>query len=176
VSTNLRIRDGVMFDTGITGTTTNCATRARCSMDDVSAGDGTSMTLLLSERCGSGTSSAPLAQANWNTLFTSAIGSTGFSFSNGSAAVPAFGIVGTPPSKVINSPVNAQPGFWSQPSSNHPGGAVAAFCDGHTEFLKDSLPTGVYANLLNWDNASARGTPGETWVSRTTVLSEGDYK
>ncbi len=176
VSTNLRIRDGVMFDTGITGTTTNCATRARCSMDDVSAGDGTSMTLLLSERCGSGTSSAPLVQANWNTTFA-AVGTNGFSFANASTAPPAFGIAGTvPPPKVINSPVNTAPGFWSQPSSNHPGGAVAAFCDGHTEFLKDSLPTGVYANLLNWDNAAARGSPGESWVSRTTVLSEGDYK
>ncbi|MFM8291734.1 MAG: DUF1559 domain-containing protein [Planctomycetia bacterium] len=176
VSTNLRIRDGVMLDTAITGTTTNCATRARCSMDDVSAGDGTSMTLLLSERCGAGTSSAPLAQANWNTQ-PGAVGTNGFSFSNATTAVPAFGIVGTTlPSKVINSSVNSSPGFWSQPSSNHPGGAVAAFCDGHTEFLKDSLPTGVYANLLNWDNAAARGSPGESWVNRTTVLSEGDYR
>jgi prepilin-type N-terminal cleavage/methylation domain-containing protein/prepilin-type processing-associated H-X9-DG protein len=171
---NNRARDGVMFDTTITGTAASCATRARYSMDDVAAGDGTSMTLILSERCGSSTA-ASLVQASWNTQFATSGGT--FNFSNATNAVPAFGIVGnTRPPKVINSAVNAAPGFWSQPSSNHPGGAVVGFCDGHTGFLKDALRADVYANLLNWDNAAQRGNPGESWVLRSAVLSEGDFQ
>ena len=56
------------------------------------------------------------------------------------------------------------------------GGAVVGFCDGHTGFLKDNVPANVYANLLNWDNAAQRGNPGEQWVARGIVLSEGDFQ
>jgi prepilin-type processing-associated H-X9-DG protein len=105
--------------------------------------------------------------------------------------LPLFGISGPTPSKVINSGVAADPGFFSQPSSNHPGGAVAAFCDGHTEFLKDSLQPRVYAQLLSWNNASAsldttlmNGNGGATssalyngWIGGGGyVLNEADYK
>jgi prepilin-type N-terminal cleavage/methylation domain-containing protein/prepilin-type processing-associated H-X9-DG protein len=180
VATNNRARDGVMFDTSITSTGTTCLTATgRYSMDDVSSGDGTSMTLVLSERCGAGNAAPPLIQATWTSQFPTQVGA--FSFSNASTSVPAFGIVGTaPPTKVINSgsagPSSNGPGYVSQPSSNHPGGAVAAFCDGHTAFLKDSLSAGVYANLLNWDNAAPRGAPGTNWVPTTAVLSEGDFQ
>ena len=168
-ATNNRARDGVMFDTVITSTLATCVTKARYSMDDVAAGDGTAMTLILSERCG-----PSVVQASWNTPITN---SGTFSFSNATASVPAFGIVGTTlPPKVINSATNSAPGFWSQPSSNHPGGAVVGFCDGHTGFLKDNVPANVYANLLNWDNAAQRGNPGEQWVARGIVLSEGDFQ
>ena len=169
-ATNNRACDGVMFDTVITSTAATCVTKARYSMDDVAAGDGTAMTLILSERCG-----PSVVQASWNTQFASSVGT--FSFSNATASVPAFGIVGTTlPPKVINSATNSAPGFWSQPSSNHPGGAVVGFCDGHTGFLKDNVPANVYANLLNWDNAAQRGNPGEQWVARGIVLSEGDFQ
>jgi len=65
------------------------------------------------------------------------------------------------------------------PSSNHPGGAVAAFADGHTGFLKDSLAGQVYAQLLSWNHAQAsswsRGTAG--WrATEKEVLSEADYQ
>ena len=175
-ATNNRARDGVMFDTVITSTAATCVTRARYSMDDVAAGDGTAMTLILSERCGSGVA-ASLVQASWNTQFASASTVGTFTFSNATASVPAFGIVGTtPPAKVINSAVVGPPGFSSQPSSNHPGGAVVGFCDGHTGFLKDALQGNVYANLLNWDNAAPRGSPGTNWVPVSHVLSEGDFQ
>ena len=173
-ATNNRARDGVMFDTVITSTAATCVTKARYSMDDVAAGDGTAMTLILSERCGSGVA-ASFVQASWNTQFASSAGT--FTFSNATASVPAFGIVGnTGPPKVINSAVNNAPGFRSQPSSNHPGGAVVGFCDGHTGFLKDAVPASVYANLLNWDNSAQRGYPGERWVGRNDVLSEGQFQ
>ena len=175
-STNRRDRDGVMFDTSITTTGSTCATaKGRYGMDDVSGNDGTSMTLILSERCGAGTAAAALVQASWNTQFLTQVGT--FTFTNASSSVPAFGIAGTTiPTKVVNSGSLGPPGYASQPSSNHPGGAVAAFCDGHTVFLKDSLSASVYANLLNWDNSAARGSPGTTWVPTTAVLSEGDFQ
>lgn len=34
-------------------------------------------------------------------------------------------------------------------SSNHPGGVVASFCDGHQQFLKESLDYEVYKQLLS---------------------------
>ena len=51
---------------------------------------------------------------------------------------------------VVNCPATwpGPPGLFSQPSSNHAGGAVAAFCDGHTGFLKNSLTGGMYSSLL----------------------------
>lgn len=34
------------------------------------------------------------------------------------------------------------------PASPHDGGVVVAFCDGHTAFLRDSMPYYVYGQLL----------------------------
>ena len=171
---NLRSRDGVMFDTTITATAATCVTRARIGLDDVSSNDGTSMTLILSERCGAGIAATPLVQTSWNVQPAT---SGTLTFQNLSSSVPAFGIFGTTiPTKVINSGSVGPAGYASQPSSNHPGGAVAAFCDGHTAFLKDSLSASVYANLLNWDNGFNRGAPGTNWVPTTAVLSEGDFQ
>jgi prepilin-type N-terminal cleavage/methylation domain-containing protein/prepilin-type processing-associated H-X9-DG protein len=173
---NQRARDGVMLDTSIKTTTgATCATgKGRYSLDDVSSGDGTSMTLILSERCGAGVAAAPLVQTVWNVQ----PGTSGsVAFQNSASSVPVFGIASTVPTgKVINSGSVGPPGYASQPSSNHPGGVVAAFCDGHAVFLKDSLSASVYANLLNWDNASSRGAPGTSWVPTTAVLSEGDFQ
>jgi len=36
----------------------------------------------------------------------------------------------------------------ARPSSNHPGGAVIAFCDGHVEFISDAIDYKVYATLM----------------------------
>ncbi len=180
---------GVMLDTTVAAT-------GRLSMDEISSNDGTAFTLLLSEKCGPGTTENPLGQANWNstrndTRLFSTDGSTA-THTPGNNMLPLFGIAGTtPPTKVINSGSAAEPGFRSQPSSNHPGGAVAAFCDGHTEFLKDSLQPRVYAQLLSWDNANASSDStfldgnGSTrsnevyngWTGGGTyVLNEADYK
>ncbi len=158
---NARRFDGVMLDTG--------TSTGRLSLDEVSSNDGTAFTLILSEKCGPGSGATTLTPASWNAAPTS-------SFGNG---VSLFGIVGTtPPAKVINSGTSGAanaPGFFSQPSSNHPGGAVVAFCDGHTEFVKDALAAGVYAQLLSWDDSQARATsPYSNWGA--TLLNEALYK
>jgi prepilin-type processing-associated H-X9-DG protein len=168
-----------MLDT----TVTTGSTSGRVSLDDVSGNDGTAFTVILSEKCGPGSPATPLTQASWNA-------GPNASFGNG---VSLFGIVGTtPPPKVINSGTAVvQSGafaFFSQPSSNHPGGAVIAFCDGHTEFAKDSLAAAVYAQLLSWNDAGTQ-PPEPTapnygiysgWTTitggRYGLLNEADYK
>lgn len=154
---------------------------ARLSLDELAAEDGTSMTLLFSEKCISGT--AGLNQNYWNVTPTA---SGSFSFANpsatyapGSIVVPGFGVVGPAPSRVVNIatiPANmaTTSGQHSLPSSNHPGGVVVAFCDGHTGFIKDSVGSNVYALLLNSDNSTATVTWGG--LTRTSVLSEGDFQ
>lgn len=168
--------DGVMLDT------TNAST-GRLSVDDIVSADGTTTTILLSEKCGPGSpaSTAPLIQGYWDVM----PGNT-CSFTNGVAAyvklavapVPAIGIVGTPGTmKIINNQANAAaPGWWSQPSSNHPGGAVTAFCDGRAVFLKDSISATTYGQLLNSSNAQASASPGRSWVPASHVLNDADYQ
>jgi len=165
-ASNARKADGVMLD--------NAAGTLRMTVDEISDKDGTSTTLLVSERCITGTTT--FAPALWTNLVAT---SGTFIYSGAATAVPGFGIWGTGAvAKVINSGSIGPPGLASQPSSNHPGGAVVAFCGGQTGFLKDSLSQNVYGNLVNSDNAnsSAAPGPGQPWVPRTHVLSEGDFQ
>ncbi len=135
---NVSKNDGVMLDTTDT-------TNGRLSMDDIASNDGNAYTLLLSEKCGS----AITQQAFWSTPTSTLI-----PWSTGTSSVPAFGAsTGT---KIINGPAT------TAPTSNHPGGAVAAFCDGHTVFLKDSLSASTYGLLLSPNGGG--------------VLNEGDYQ
>jgi type II secretory pathway pseudopilin PulG len=92
--------------------------------------------------------------------------------------VPAFGMSGsvTAGSPIVNSPT----GFATFPSSKHPGGAVAAFCDGRTLFLADSLAPHVYAQLLSSSpsNSSIITNTLNTAPAdrRPYVLDERDYQ
>ncbi len=159
--------DGVMADNFLAASNRN-------SMDDISNADGTSMTVLLSEKCGP----AYTTQMRWSG--TTALAAP-FDW-NAAEALPVFGITGSPLNPVINpGTVNAVPGWKSQPSSNHPGGAVVSFCDGHTVFLKDSLAYWVYAQLLS-SNDAALPTTGVAHAWRTQpggtayrVLAEPDF-
>ncbi len=164
---NARRADGVMLDT----TVTIGPASGRLSLDDVTSNDGTAFTVILSEKCGPGSAATPLTQASWNAAPPSSFGDR----------VSLFGIVGAPPTtKVINSGTagnSTTAGFINMPSSNHPGGAVIAFCDGHTEFAKDSLAAAVYAQLLSWDDNSVQSVaPYSNWRGTYSVLNEADYK
>jgi prepilin-type processing-associated H-X9-DG protein len=37
---------------------------------------------------------------------------------------------------------------YGRPSSRHPGGAIMTFCDGHNQFISDSLDYGVYQQIM----------------------------
>ncbi len=159
--------DGIMVDTG--------STASRVMLDAVSEADGTAMTLALSEKCNSGT--AGLVMSLWS---GTNITQNTFTFSNG--GVPGFGITSTAPTgRVINQLVtgsaNTISGQINAPSSNHPGGVVAAFADGHTVFLRDSLSRQVYAQLLSWNVTQASGTSTVTWGANSAILpSEADFQ
>ena len=177
--------NGVMVDNVSPGTSAS-----RNDRDGISAADGTSMTILLAEKCISGTAS--FNQNYWDVLPTvTLVSGTGtFSFGNpsatyvaGSGIMPGFGMVGTVTvAKVINNSGLGSASVAGQvnlPSSNHPGGAVVAFCDGHTGFLKDSLSQNVYGRLLTSNGMSATGTAANSFWSGGTPpppLSEGDFQ
>jgi hypothetical protein len=166
-ASNARRADGVMLDTTIASGSTS----GRYGLDEISNADGASNTLLLSEQAG-----PFVALGSWNVLVAT---SGSFALNAPSSTQPqAFGIVGTAPAKIINSgSASNLPGYFSQPSSNHPGGAVAAFCDGRTVFLKDSLQARVYAQLLSSNDAGVvAGSTAATWRGTYTILSEGDFQ
>ena len=166
-TTDRQAFDGVMLDTTVASGTLS----GRVSLDDISSADGTGMTVVLSEKCISGTTS--FVQTSWNVLATAP-----FQFTTSPSV---FGIqFASAAGKVVNMPNygdNSAPGQINTPSSNHPGGVVVAYCDGHTGFLKDSLAPAVYAQLLSW-NATAAGTWSRTkWQADTkNPLSEGDFQ
>jgi len=169
--------NGVMVDTELV--------TSRLSLDEISDKDGTAMTVIVSEKCISGT--AGLNQNYWDVRPTVSgtftFGNPSASFVAGSGTTPGFGMVGTASAaKVINVGSlggSTAVGQINTPSSNHPGGAVVAFCDGHIGFLKDSLAQNVYGRLLTSDGLAASGTAAlDVWDVTTPPppLSEGDFQ
>jgi len=152
--------DGVMLDTvGFTGYSSK-----RINLDSVSSADGTATTLLCSEKNG-----RFVTQRQWHTLVGAVDQSPIVSDWN---AVQAIGYSGTlvpsPAPTVINV---SGAGAAEYPSSNHPGGVVAVFCDGHTKFLSDSLDAGTYGHLMT----SGVGDKSSNAVSWSLgVLSEAN--
>ena len=151
--------DGVLVD-AMTVTGTYAA--ARNSLDNISGGDGTSNTLLFSEKA----SSTVAAQARWGDLsnvnytfdWTNAFNYPAFGMP---AAAFATNISGSPTvtDKVINSPTAATVGNYGIPSSAHPSGVMGTFCDGHVAFIRDNVSPWVYAQMVTSDSRydSTRG-------------------
>ena len=81
----------------------------------------------------------------------------------------------------INEPegvVPSNPG--GTPRSHHPGGVLVAFCDGHTQYLRDNVDYVVYQHLMTPDSRQARkvAVDDNGWnpANLAGALSEGDYK
>ena len=169
-ASNARRADGVMLDTTITSGTVS----GRLGMDDISNGDGTMKTLLLSEK--SGRAATP---AFWNLPIpiTTDSPSGEFDFENSSPIPPCFGIWRRPNVQVINDSTTGAPGASSQPSSQHPGGVVVAFCDGHTGFLQDGISPAVYAQVLSWNHLKSSDMSKTNWGAATKFpLSDADLQ
>jgi prepilin-type N-terminal cleavage/methylation domain-containing protein/prepilin-type processing-associated H-X9-DG protein len=142
--------DGVLVDAiAVAGT----YAAARNSLDGITGGDGTSNTLLFSEKA----SSTVTSQAKWGDLVAV---SAPFDWT-AAYSYPAFGMPAsafatiTAPSatdKVVNSSIAATLGNYGLPSSAHPGGVMAAFCDGHIVFVRDNISPWVYAQLVTSDS------------------------
>jgi prepilin-type N-terminal cleavage/methylation domain-containing protein/prepilin-type processing-associated H-X9-DG protein len=164
-STNKNL--GVMF---------NASLGIRIGLDYVTAGDGSTNTLLLSEKCG------PLVTAppNWNGDNTAGgplLNAVTWTLSGTAPTVYSekpeplgFVLSGTATSgKVINS--SGQHHATSYPSSNHPSSVVAAFCDGHVRTLSDTMIPYVLSQLMTSHSAYAG-----THYSTLPVLSDDDIK
>jgi len=167
---NFRKGDGVMFESaGQKG--------VRITLDAVSAGDGTPTTLLFAEKCGTG----QLIELKWSTMERSGVDSgapkeiptvvmndasnaTNIPRNAVGAAKSAFlheaflngSTVSTP--SLLN-PLKPTPGDNQlYPSSNHGGGVVTVFCDGHTKFISDTLDYVTYVQLMSMDGTGASTT------------------
>jgi prepilin-type N-terminal cleavage/methylation domain-containing protein/prepilin-type processing-associated H-X9-DG protein len=162
--------DGVMGDTTVSAN--------RLGFTDIADGDGTPTTILLTEKCGQGNTknNQPLNYGSWNVRNNP----SGPQYTFGNGTIPGVGITQAAPGaiKIVNNTTtNGQPGFWSQPSSNHPGGVVTAFCDGHTAFVKDSINFRVYAQLLSSSHSASSNLSKNTWQTNSyPVLNESDYQ
>lgn len=146
---------------------------ASLCLDDIADADGTATTLAFAEK-----SSRGFSPHAWTYALSTA--PQGSLFGSGTSRPPVFGaktLPAAPPAAdkpvVMNrfprSPEDTDSvdtrGF--APSSNHAGGVVVAFCDGHTAFLKDSLATYVYGQLLTprsrWDGTINTTNSAAMW-------------
>jgi prepilin-type N-terminal cleavage/methylation domain-containing protein len=191
--------DGVLLD-GVGGGASGY-TAARTSIDVISSADGATNTFAFTEKCGSliaatsrYNSTPPAIPLVTGLVPTSLVGP-------GANVVAGVGLFGDPSSlstspKMINSNDEGLTantiGFQSLPSSNHPGGVVTTFCDGHTQLLTDNIAPWVYAQLMTSDskfdgtkpvkskyftNSANVSSALEMFSSGTASykLSEGDY-
>ena len=98
---------------------------------------------------------------------------------NGQAKV----ITTTAPSKVYPNPVVTSVGglAYARPSSNHPGGVNAFFCDGHGRFIAEDIGYNVYTQLMTPNQKGvaitslASGSPTLAQSSWSYLLNEADY-
>lgn len=149
--------DGVMFDT----------TATKIGLDFVGNGDGTSNTLVFAERSGAKLTVVP----QW--AFQQFPGIASFqAMATGSTGTPCFVTSGTNPSFTpINSGSNGSVSAYVWPSSNHPGGVVASYCDGHTGFLRETINAAVLSQLMT----SKTENSSYTGAVALPILNEGSF-
>lgn len=138
--------DGVMLDN--VGNVSDGWSPARMGLDLISNKDGTATTVLYAEKNALGyadysarimpTSPQPAPAINFLATF--------------STSRPIFGLAIDKATLSTGLPIN-NPMQEGLPSSNHVGGVVVAFCDGHVIFLNDSIAAHVYAQLITSDSS-----------------------
>ena len=147
------------------------------SIDYISMHDGTQNTLMLSENLKAGGIEPDWADVD-----------------------------GTPLSKLTGDYGETVVGFWfdhtnepfdinedsdelgrdASPSSYHPGGAVVSFCDGHQQFLRETIEKVTLLHLMTPYSEGTRGLAeagianGESWPDQaeelTGILNDADFK
>jgi prepilin-type N-terminal cleavage/methylation domain-containing protein/prepilin-type processing-associated H-X9-DG protein len=142
--------NGVMVDTSLTGNQSN-----RIDVDYVSNGDGASNTLVLTEKCGTRVTKLPkwsnqIIVPPANPISLTDVSATSSTYSS----IPVFLFAGSAATNAWTPPTTT--GFSGSsnttddrfPSSNHPGGVGAAFCDGHVLFLKSTVDITTYVQMM----------------------------
>lgn len=109
-------------------------------MWDLYEHDGGSYTLMLSEN---------LQAGRWTDTEEANVGMVWFRKPDECSGINQCRDVGERPQKIR----------YARPSSNHPGGVIASFCDGHLQFLSDTIDYTVYQQLMAPDDKAA-GLPG----------------
>lgn len=185
--------DGVFFD----AYGTNGSDGKKITLDAISAGDGTTTTLAFTEQNGS----AKNVRNSWNNYkrgsdnskYISGVWATDNetngdknlanvfvhrgiqpqSYSTITSSTTAFDDPNASgPKKVINPSVaTTNPGFY--PSSNHGGGVIVGYADGHTAMLKETVSCLVYAQLMTSNGPNSRFA-GSNELDRLPLLDEGD--
>ena len=178
--------DGVLLDTvgdnwsSVAGGESQYSA-ARTNLDSISTADGTSNTMLFTEKCG------PLvaATARYTAIPTIIYGPTGFGGTSGPPLVSSettqvvtsvFGLFGDASTlsggRMINATADAGLGFQGLPSSRHPGGVVVVFCDGHTQVVNEGVSPWVFAQLLTSDSRfDATKTQGKRYYTNSPRVS-----
>jgi len=134
--------------------------------------DGTTNTLMLSEN-------TLVTNWTWNRGFlSSATGDEKLHYGFCWLDTPVNVNDPTPPAQRINSPVDFRvvpftdvnmASVYARPSSNHPGGVNAIFCDAHLGFLAEGIDYTVYRQLMT-SNAKRSNDP-----TKGLILNEADY-
>ncbi|RLT19622.1 MAG: DUF1559 domain-containing protein [Planctomycetota bacterium] len=75
------------------------------------------------------------------------------------------------PGCVINGARDGNEGRSPWPSSNHPGGVCAAFCDGSTKFVNEDIDLLVYKSIIT----PAGSRLNASGVVAQTILSDSDF-
>lgn len=154
------------------------------SLDKISAGDGASNTILISENiqarqwhdlpfAGELTEEIPGEKegAPFNVIVWSDIDQSEPDFD-------AYKINSSFPPNAESRVQNARP------SSEHRGGVNVAFADGHVQFLKDTVEYSVYARLLSTDGKKCHkflktphnGHKHKVRIDHRVIVSDADYK
>ena len=148
--------DGVFLDT--VGSTAYSG--ARNNLDVITAGDGTSNTLMVLEKCGQ--SIQPQMRLfglqegySINTLMNLANQATTTYYDSPKVTLLPGITLGMPATNIVNP----QSDHYRYPSSGHPGGANVVFADGHTHFLQDSVAGKVYCQLMTSNSTAVPSTP-----------------
>jgi|694.fasta_scaffold26126_4 prepilin-type N-terminal cleavage/methylation domain-containing protein/prepilin-type processing-associated H-X9-DG protein len=150
---------------------------ARSSLTQIGAADGAGSTLLVAERSGL---SAPTDSA-WAGRPRPASGASWASHPMSNATInvqvlthlimhpPRLPAGQEPPAgkRTINPTAETAPlaaADWALrfPSSRHPGGTGAVFCDGHTRFLSEKIEPWVYCQMLT-SNKRVRSDRAKEW-------------
>lgn len=139
-------RDGVVLP--------DDAPLVKIDLDYITVHDGSSLTVMMSERIDTGSYSFPPASA----LDTEA--ALGFVWWPSTSNQPPYNPPLPLPAHRINGPDDTMPINNARPTSKHPTGVNVAFCDGHTRFVSEDIDYGVWCLLLTPHGAEAN-TPGQ---------------
>jgi prepilin-type N-terminal cleavage/methylation domain-containing protein/prepilin-type processing-associated H-X9-DG protein len=144
------------------------------NLDQITAGDGTANTLMVTEKCGTAVSpQMPLFNPTYTrVLLTGQVNAGSYGNTHWVMNQNAPKVVMLPhemPVTVINLAADANPNpitnnypAYRFPSSAHPGGANVVFADGHTYFLQESVQPTVYCQLITSNSKSKSSPPLST--------------